>query len=195
MTKVAVFVSGNGSDLQSIIDAIEHGDLDAKIEIVVASKAGIFAIERAKAAGILSQVFFKGDFKNLEEMYESIIEKLKSLDIEYIVLAGYLNILSPNIIKAFDKKIINIHPSLLPKYGGDGMYGMRVHRAVIENGEKVSGATVHFVDEGTDTGEIIAQETVPVYEDDTPESLAARVLETEHILLPKTLKTLFERKK
>ena len=120
-------------------------------------------------------------------MYDALIPLLKEKNIDLIVLAGYLTVLTPNIVSAFRGKIINIHPSLIPAYCGNGFYGMRVHRAVIENKEKFSGATVHFVDEGTDTGEIIAQEKVEVYPSDTTESLRARVLELEHRLLPETV--------
>ena len=193
MTKIAVFVSGGGSDLQSIIDAIKAGGLDSSIELVVASKDGIFAIERARRENISAEVFCKTDYPSIDDMYEKLIERLRGLEVEYIVLAGYLTILTPNIIKAFERKIINIHPSLIPKYCGMGMYGMKVHRAVVENGEKVSGATVHFVDEGADTGEIIAQESVAVLPNDTAETLQKRVLELEHKLLPKTLKKLFNK--
>lgn len=195
MTKIAVFVSGSGSDMQSIIDAIVARELDASIELVVASKADIFALERAKTAGLKAEVYCKSDFLSLELMYDKLIKHLHSLNVEYIVLAGYLTILTPNIIKAFEHHIINIHPSLIPKYCGMGMYGMKVHSAVIANREKVSGATVHFVDEGADTGEIIAQETVPVYPNDMDITLQKRVLELEHILLPKTLKSLFNKEK
>lgn len=188
---IAVFVSGGGSDLQSIIDAIGAGQLNAKIALVVSSNPDAYAIERAKKFGIPCEVRRKADFYSPEEMFENIMGLLRGRSVEYIVLAGYLSILTPNIISAYKRKIINIHPSLIPKFCGDGMYGMRVHRAVIQSGEKVSGATVHFVDEGTDTGPIIAQEIVPVLPDDTPETLQARVLELEHRLLPQTLAKLF----
>ena len=175
--KIAVFVSGGGTDLQSIIDAVVDKSLKADIVLVVGSKEGIYALERAKKAGIPTAVFSKKDYSSTEAMFDEIIALLKEKGAEYIVLAGYLTVLTPNIVHAFEKKIINIHPSLIPSYCGDGFYGMRVHRAVVENKEKFSGATVHYVDEGTDTGEIIAQVKVPVMEDDTPETLAARVLE------------------
>jgi len=132
-------------------------------------------------------VFSKSDYESTEKMYDALIPLLKEKNIDLIVLAGYLTVLTPNIVSAFRGKIINIHPSLIPAYCGNGFYGMRVHRAVIENKEKFSGATVHFVDEGTDTGEIIAQEKVEVYPSDTPESLQTRVLELEHRLLPETV--------
>ena len=188
MKKLAVFVSGSGSDLQSIIDSATSGQLPAEIAVVVASKDGIFALERARKHGIPSVVYCKNDFNSAEEMYDALTDELVSRGIDFIVLAGYLTILTPNIVRAFERRIINIHPSLIPKYCGDGFYGMRVHEAVIKNGEKESGATVHFVDEGTDTGEIIMQESVPVLETDTAETLQKRVLTLEHSLLPRAIK-------
>ncbi len=173
--------------MQSVIDSVKSGALKAQIALVVASREGIYAIERAKKENIPYIVYNKKDYADLSAMYEQIIRELTAAKIDYLVLAGYLNILTKNIVDAFPKRIINIHPSLIPKYCGMGYYGMRVHEAVIANREKISGATVHYVDEGADTGEIIAQETVPVYDTDTPETLRARVLELEHKLLPKTL--------
>ncbi|MFR1565750.1 MAG: phosphoribosylglycinamide formyltransferase [Christensenellales bacterium] len=187
MKRLCVFASGSGSDFQSVIDGVKSGLIDGKIELLVASKPDIYAVARAEAAGIPYVVFRKSDYPSAESMYEALIPQLKDRGIDLIVLAGYLTVLTPNIVSAFRGRIINIHPSLIPAYCGDGYYGMRVHRAVIENGEKFSGATVHYVDEGTDTGEIIAQERVPVYESDTPETLQARVLELEHRLLPETV--------
>ncbi|NLZ64923.1 MAG: phosphoribosylglycinamide formyltransferase [Clostridiales bacterium] len=188
MKKIAVFVSGSGTNLQNIIDAIEKKEINAKIALVVASKQGIFAIERAKNANIPVSIYDKGNYENLSLMYADLIDELKEKEVEYIVLAGYLTILTPNIINAYRQKIINIHPSLLPKFGGKGYYGLKVHKAVIEAKEEVSGATVHFVDEEIDTGDIIAQVKVPVYEYDTPEMLQARVLKEEHKLYIKALK-------
>jgi len=182
--KIAVFVSGSGSDLQSIIDAIKAKEVSAKIVRVIASKDGIFAIERAKTNGIPVSVFKKADYIDASAMFEEIIKTLKKDRVKLIVLAGYLTILTPNIVRAYPRSIINIHPSLIPAYCGDGFYGMKVHEAVIKNKEKLSGATVHFVDEGTDTGDIILQESVEVFEDDTAETLQKRVLELEHKILP-----------
>ncbi|MBR6750814.1 MAG: phosphoribosylglycinamide formyltransferase [Clostridia bacterium] len=190
MKKIAVFVSGGGTDLQSIIDAVKSGDLKVEIALVIASKAGIFAIKRAEEAGIPVSVYEKKNYETIEEMYDELIDELNEKGVEFIVLAGYLTILTSNIINAFRRKIVNIHPALLPKFGGHGYYGMRVHKEVILAGETESGATVHYVDEGTDTGEIISQIKVPVYPYDTPETLQARVLEKEHELLPNTLKKL-----
>ena len=187
MKRLCVFASGSGSDFQSIIDGVNSGLIDGVIELLVASKPDIYAIERAKTAGIEYVVFNKNDYPSTEKMYDALIPLLNEKQIDLIILAGYLTVLTPNIVSASKNKIINIHPSLIPKYCGDGFYGMRVHRAVIAGGEKESGATVHYVDEGTDTGAIIAQAKVPVLEGDTPESLQARVLELEHKLLPETV--------
>jgi len=194
LKNIAVFVSGGGTDLQSIIDAVQEGSLKVNISLVIGSKPGIYALERAKSAGIPVHVFCKNDYENLSTMYESVISLLKLSKIDYIVLAGYLSILSPNIINAFEGRIINVHPALLPKFGGKGYYGMHVHEAVIASGEKISGATIHYVDEGTDTGKIISQGIVPVFPDDTPETLQKRVLELEHKLLPQTLAELLNEK-
>ncbi len=188
MKKLAVFVSGGGSDMQSVIDSIKSGEIDAVIALVIASKEGIFAIERARSQGIPCIVFDKRNYADIKDMYDEIISELNSREIDYILLAGYLNILTKNIVSAYPRRIINIHPSLIPKYCGMGFYGIKVHQAVIENKEKITGVTVHYVDEGADTGEIIAQAAVEVYEDDTPEILQKRVLELEHKLLPATLK-------
>ncbi len=193
MINLAVFVSGSGSDLQRIIDSIKSGYLkNVQIRLVIASRDKIYALERAERENIPTAIFSHKDYKDIADMYEDSLAESKNAKIDYIVLAGYLNILTSNIIAAYRNRIINIHPSLIPKYSGKGYYGMKVHKAVIENREKLSGATVHYVDEGTDTGEIIAQETVPVYENDTPESLQQRVLELEHKLLPATLKKILE---
>lgn len=186
--RIAVFTSGGGTDLQSVIDAVRQGEIEAEIAVVIGSKAGIYALERARLAGIETAVFDKRDFENLDAMYEALIVFLQKRGVDLIVLAGYLTILTPNIVRAFERKIINIHPSLIPKYCGIGFYGMRVHEAVIAGGETESGCTVHYVDEGADTGAIIAQTKVPVYPDDTPETLQKRVLEAEHRLLPQTVK-------
>lgn len=195
MKNIAVFVSGGGTDMQSVIDAETSGKLNAKVALVIASKDGIFALERAKTYNIPYRVFSKKDYISLEAMYAEILEVLAEFKIDFIVLAGYLNILTPNIVEAYKKRIINIHPSLIPKYCGMGFYGMKVHEAVIENKEKISGATVHYVDEGADTGEIIAQKTVEVLDTDNAETLAKRVLEAEHKLLPETLIKLFNEEK
>ncbi|MGB4034247.1 MAG: phosphoribosylglycinamide formyltransferase [Christensenellales bacterium] len=188
LKNIAVFVSGSGTNLQAIIDSIKLGQIkNARISLVVASKEGIYALERAKRENIPALIYKKANYPSLDKMFEEITIELEKRQIDLIVLAGYLLILTPNIVKRYRNRIINIHPSLIPKYSGDGFYGMKVHKAVIENKEEYSGATVHFVDEGTDTGEIILQERVKVYENDTPETLAERVLELEHKLYAKAI--------
>lgn len=178
-TKVAVLVSGGGTNLQALIDKVADGQLDdVEIVRVISSREDAFALTRAEKAGITTAV---------AREQQEVLKELKASDAEIVVLAGYMRVLSPEIIAEYRDRIINIHPSLIPKYCGKGFYGMRVHKAVIEAGEKESGATVHYVDEGVDTGAIILQEKVPVLDGDTPETLAARVLETEHEILARGL--------
>ena len=189
--RIAVLVSGGGSNLQSIIDNIEQGNLNCEISYVIADRE-CYGLERAEKHGIKNVLL---DRKVLKEKLSDEISSVLENDDEktdYIVLAGYLSILSPEFIKKWSRKIINIHPSLLPKFGGKGMYGMNVHRAVIEAKETESGCTIHFVDTGVDTGEIILQIKVPVLTDDTPEVLQKRVLEKEHVLLIEGIKKLLE---
>ena len=188
-TRIAVFISGSGSNLQSIIDNIKNGTLNCEISYVIADRE-CFGLERAEKHGIKSIMLDKKLFGNkLSDEISAILENgIEKTD--YIVLAGYLSILSESFINKWTRKIINIHPSLLPKFGGKGMYGMNVHRAVIEAKETESGCTIHFVDTGVDTGEIILQIKVPVLSDDTPEILQKRVLEKEHILLIEGIKKL-----
>ena len=179
-TRVAVLVSGGGTNLQAIIDKVADGSLpQVELVKVIASKESAYALERAAKAGIETAV---------AKEQPQVLEELEGSGAEIIVLAGYMKVLSPEIIKKYRNRIINIHPSLIPKFCGKGFYGIRVHNAVIAAGEKESGATVHYVDEGVDTGEIILQEKVPVLEGDTPEELAARVLKTEHVILAEGLK-------
>lgn len=190
---IAVLVSGSGSNLQSIIDNIEQGNLNCKITYVIADRP-CYGLKRAKNHKIKNIMLDRKLFKEkLSDKISSILENNEEKT-DYIVLAGYLSILSNSFIEKWTEKIINIHPSLLPKFGGKGMYGMNVHRAVIEAKEKESGATIHFVDSGIDTGKIITQVKVPVLENDSPEDLQKRVLEQEHKLLIKGIKILLENK-
>lgn len=184
MFKIAVLASGGGSNLQSIIDSINKGYLNCKIEMVIGSKEGIYALERAKYNGIQTYVVSKKEYG--DKVSDKILELIKG-KVDLIVLAGYLSILQGDILKDFKNKIINIHPSLIPSFCGEKMYGLKVHDAVINSGVKFSGCTVHFVNEDVDGGEIILQEVVPVYFEDTKEELQRRVLEKEHILLPKAI--------
>lgn len=184
--KIAVLVSGSGSNLQSIIDNVENGNLNCEITYVIADRE-CYGLQRAEKYGIETLLLDRKiiDNKLANEIIDSTLEKCKT---DYIVLAGYLSILTEKFIKKWDKRVINIHPSLLPKFGGKGMYGIKVHEAVIKAGEKESGCTVHFVTNEIDAGEIIANVKVPVLEDDTPETLQKRVLEQEHKLLIKGIK-------
>lgn len=175
MKNIAVLLSGGGTNLQSIIDAIEAGKVNGRIKLVISNKKDAYGLKRAEKHNI------KASFDNDES---SIIERLLSEEIDLVVLAGFLKILSPKFTKTFENKIINIHPSLIPSFCGVGYYGLNVHKAAVDYGVKVSGATVHFVDENADTGPIIAQEVVEVLADDTAETLQRRVLEVEHSILP-----------
>lgn len=189
--KIAILISGGGSNLQSIIDNIESGHLNCEITYVIADRPchGLKRADNHKIKNILLDKKLFGE--NLSSEINLILENNEEKT-DYIILAGYLSILSTEFIKKWDKKIINIHPSLLPKFGGKGMYGLNVHKAVLEAKEKESGATIHFVDDGIDTGEIITQIKVPIFENDTPEDLQKRVLEKEHFLLIDGIKILLE---
>ncbi len=193
MKRIAVFASGGGTDFQSIIDANERQHF-CEIACLIASKDGIGAIERAKKHGIPSEVFAKKDYPDLEELYKKLEFTLNMRGVDYIVLAGWLKIIPLSFIKAFEDRIINIHPSLIPSFCGSGYYGLKVHQAVIDYGAKISGCTVHFVNEVPDGGAIIAQRAVEVQDGDTAESLQARILEVEHELLPLCVKKLCEGK-
>ena len=193
MKRIAVFASGGGTDFQSVIDANERDNF-CEISVLIASKSGIGAIERAKKHGIRAEVFAKADYPDLETLYSALTELLKELSIDYIVLAGWLKIIPESFIKNFEDRIINIHPSLIPSFCGGGFYGLRVHKAVLDYGAKISGCTVHFVNEVPDGGAIIAQRAVEVADGDTPETLQSRILEEEHKLLPFCVKKLCEGK-
>ncbi|WP_315117576.1 phosphoribosylglycinamide formyltransferase [uncultured Clostridium sp.] len=184
MYKIAVLVSGSGSNLQAIINNIENGDLNCKIECVISDKPGALAIDRAKKKGIDAYVIDKREYK--DELSDRILTLIDG-KVDLIVLAGFLSILKGKIIKKFKNRVINIHPSLIPSFMGNGMYGSKVHKAAIEYGVKVTGCTVHIVDEGTDTGPIIIQKTVPVMENDDEMSLQKRVLEEEHKALSEVI--------
>lgn len=180
LKKLAVLASGNGSTLQAIIDAIESKELDSRINIVISNNKDAYALERAKKSNIKTYALI--DYKNEEELYNV----LKKEDIDLVVLAGYLKLIPKNVIKDFI--IINTHPALLPKYGGKGMYGMNVHRAVVENHEKETGVTLHFINEEYDKGRIIAQTKVKVSKNDTPEDVSNNVQKAEKIQLVNALK-------
>ena len=191
MFKIAVLASGGGTDFQSIIDALENKELNIKIEMLIASKDNIYAIERAKKHGIETHVVTRKEYK--EESSDKILELVKD-KVDLIVLAGFLSILDGKILDEFENRIINIHPSLIPSFCGPGMYGLKVHEAAIEYGVKYSGCTVHYVNSKVDGGAILLQEAVPVYFEDNAETLQKRILEKEHILLPKAIKLISEGK-
>ncbi|MDD2647318.1 MAG: phosphoribosylglycinamide formyltransferase [Eubacteriales bacterium] len=187
MKRIVICVSGGGTNLQTIIDACQSGMINGKIVLVLSSARKAYALERAKKAGIPSVVIHKDDYPDMSACQKARHEAIMSAKPDLVVLAGFLGILPKETIAALPFRIINTHPALIPAFCGKGMYGHFVHEAVLAYGAKVSGSTIHFVDEGTDTGAIIAQKAVPVYPNDTPDALAARVLEQEHILLPKAV--------
>ncbi len=176
MKRIAVFASGGGTDFQSVIDANEKEKF-CEIACLIASKDEIGALDRAKKHGIKTAVFSKAAYPDINVLYSELTYLLNINRVDYIVLAGWLKIIPESFIKAFEDRIINIHPSLIPAFCGAGMYGLNVHKAVLEFGAKVSGCTVHFVNEVPDGGAIIAQTAVEVKSDDTPESLQSRILE------------------
>ena len=184
MKKIAVFISGGGTDLQSLIDGVH--EKSGLISLVVSSREDAYGLERAKAVGIETMVLPKGDYDS------ALLEELKKREVEWIVLAGFLKILSPAFIRHYPRHILNIHPSLIPAFSGPGFYGMRVHEAVYRAGVKWSGATVHFVSDIVDGGAILLQDVVPVLEEDGPEEIARRVLELEHRILPFAVKACLE---
>ena len=185
MSNIAVLVSGGGTNLQALIDAqgnvLQHG----KIKLVISSKPDVYALQRAEKSGIDHCVIAKRDYITQEELSNALLKKLQSYQIDMIVLAGYLSILDETIIRAYPDRIINIHPSLIPSFCGKGYYGLKVHEAALEYGVKVTGATVHLVNEIPDGGKILLQKAVDILPSDTPEVLQQRVMEeAEWILLP-----------
>lgn len=186
--KLGVLVSGGGTNLQSIIDHIESGYLPAEIAVVISSKEGAYALERAKKHRIPAYVVKRKDFDSQEKYEDEMIELLRRHHVELVVLAGFIKVLSPHFVRAFPNRIMNIHPALIPSFCGKGFYGEKVHEAVLNYGAKITGVTVHFVDEGTDTGPIILQRAVAVEDDDTPDTLADRVLKEEHKIYPEAIK-------
>lgn len=189
MIKLAVCVSGGGTNLQAIIDAIDNGTItNAKIEVVIANNANAYALERAKKHGIEGICISPKDYENREAFNTAFLDKLNSYQVDLVVLAGFLVVIPPQMIAEYRNRIINIHPSLIPSFCGTGYYGLKVHEGVLARGVKVTGATCHFVDEGTDTGPIILQKAVEVEPGDTPELLQRRVMEqAEWIIMPKAI--------
>jgi len=191
VVKVAILVSGGGTNLQAIIDAKNAGKIpSAELALVLASNEKAYALTRAANAGIESTVLRKAKGEDVTLYGERLLEVLRAHKIDLVVLAGFLTILPENVIRAYDHRILNVHPSLIPSFCGDGFYGLRVHEAALAKGVKVTGATIHFVNEITDGGDIIAQKAVEVLPDDTPETLQKRVMvEAEWVLLPQAVET------
>jgi phosphoribosylglycinamide formyltransferase-1 len=196
MLRLAVLVSGGGTNLQALIDQIEQRKLpEAEIAAVISSKKDAYALERARNHGIKVIVVSPKEYADPGQFAQALSEALEQNNIDLIILAGYLYILPESLVKKYKNRIINVHPSLIPAFCGEGYYGLKVHRAVLDRGVKVTGATVHFVDEGTDTGPIILQKAVAVQEGDTPELLQRRVMEEgEWILLPEAVRLISEGK-
>ena len=189
MLKVAVLVSGGGTNLQAILDAIDNGTItNAKVEVVISNNKNAYALERAKNHGIEALCISPKDYGTRDAFNKAFLEKLDDCQPDLIVLAGCLVVIPKQMIEKYRNRIINIHPSLIPSFCGTGYYGLKVHEGVLSRGVKVTGATVHFVDEGTDTGPIILQKAVEVEQDDTPEILQRRVMEkAEWIIMPKAI--------
>ena len=189
MMNISVLVSGGGTNLQAIINAVEHGEIsDVKIVSVVSNNPGAYALERAAAHGLDGVCISPKDFADREQYAKALLAHLKETETDLVVLAGFLVVIPPMIVEAFPNRIINIHPSLIPSFCGTGYYGLKVHEEALRRGVKVTGATVHFVDSGTDTGPIILQKAVEIRDDDTPQSLQLRVMQhAEWRLLPEAI--------
>lgn len=189
MKKIAVFVSGGGTNLQALLDALDEGIItNASIDLIVSNKKDAYALERGAKKNIEGIVLSPKDYDKREDFDQALLQAVEERNIDLIVLAGYLVIIPECLVKAYKNRIVNIHPSLIPSHCGPGYYGLKVHESVLARGNKVTGATVHFVDEGTDTGPIIMQKAVEVCEGDTPEVLQKRVMEqAEWIILPEAV--------
>ena len=189
MLKTAVLVSGGGTNLQAILDAVDAGEItNAEISVVISNNPGAYALERARAKGVEAVCISPKGFGTREQFHQALLDKLRSEGVDLIVLAGFLVVIPEMLVRAYPNRIINVHPSLIPSFCGTGYYGLKVHEAALARGVKVTGATVHFVDAGTDTGPIILQRAVEIREGDTPQILQRRVMEqAEWVILPKAI--------
>lgn len=189
MLKIAVLVSGGGTNLQAIMDAIDNGRItNAVIDVVISNNANAYALERAKTHGIEAVCLSPKSYETREQFNDALTDAIVSRGIDLVVLAGYLVIIPPQLIAAYKNRIINIHPSLIPSFCGTGFYGLKVHEEALRRGVKVTGATCHFVDEGTDTGPIILQKAVEIRQGDTPQELQRRVMEqAEWVIMPQAI--------
>ena len=186
--KIGVLISGSGTNLQSIIDNIENGNINGEITVVISNKKQAYGLERAKQKNIHAVYINSKNFESFDKFNDAIVEELEKHNVELVVLAGYLKILTDKFIGKYKNRIINIHPSLIPSFCGMGYYGINVHQKAVEYGVKISGATVHFVDEGADTGPIIIQEAVKVLSEDDAFTLQEKILKIEHKILPLAVK-------
>lgn len=189
MLKIAVLVSGGGTNLQAIIDAIADKTIEnARICLVLSNNRGVYALKRAEKAGIPAKVVSPGDYPSRAHFHEALLQEVRGSGADLVVLAGFLCVLPEKMVKEYENRIINIHPSLIPSFCGTGYYGLKVHEAALERGVRISGATVHFVDSGTDTGPILLQKAVEVLPDDTPKTLQLRIMEqAEWKILPRAI--------
>lgn len=190
--RLAVFASGGGSNFQALIDAVERGDLACEIRLCVSNRETAGALDRARQAGIAAVVLDPATFADEDAYTSALLGVLDKHEVDFVALAGYMRKIPSAVVRTFRGRMLNIHPALLPAFGGKGMYGRRVHEAALAHGVRWSGATVHLVDDEYDTGPIVLQEPVPVLPDDTPEALAARVLEAEHRIYPEAVRLFAE---
>jgi len=189
MLNIAVFGSGAGSNFQAILAAVQQGDIPgARISLVLSNNSGAGILGIARASGLPAVHLSQKQYPDERSFARAVLSTLEAHGVNFVVLAGYMKRVPQDVVAAYRGRMVNIHPALLPRHGGEGMYGMRVHEAVLRAGENVSGATVHFVDEEYDHGAVVLQRTVPVLAGDTPATLAARVLETEHAIYPEALR-------
>lgn len=195
MVKIGVLVSGGGTNLQALLDARKRGEIpDGEIGLVIASRKKAYALERAKMAGVPALALPRRDYEDPADYDAALLTALQEAGVELVVLAGFLCVLGEKMLKGYEGRIVNVHPSLIPAFCGDGFYGLHVHEAALERGVKVTGATVHLVNEVTDGGPILLQKAVEVLESDTPESLQKRVMEqAEWVLLPKAVSMLCQK--
>jgi phosphoribosylglycinamide formyltransferase-1 len=183
IVRIAVLVSGGGTNLQTLMDELKVGNSPGRVALAISNRREAYGLERARQAGVDALYIGRGNYPDAEARGQALLEALEAHGIQWVVLAGYLDILPAAVVQRYPNRILNIHPALIPAFCGMGFHGLKVHAAAIERGVKLSGATVHFVDEGADTGPILCQEAVPVLQDDTPETLQKRVLAVEHRLL------------
>jgi len=194
LTNIGLLISGNGSNLQAIIDSVDNGYINGRISVVISNKEDAYGLVRARKKGIDSIYMDSRQFSSDIDFDRRMIDELKKRNVDLVILGGYTKVLGEELVKEFEGRIVNIHPSLIPSFSGKGYYGEKIHKAILDYGVKITGATVHFVDIETDTGPIILQETIKVEEEDTIETLRKRTLEVEHRILSEAVKLFCEKK-